>query len=206
MRRDLLKTAFIIFIIVAVSAIYLVLNKGHIGNVSLVYTEPVPERVIIVEKEKEYISSVDKEVLNITVSMDGEEVPDGYTLISSNEKVAKINSDNKIQAVSDGKATITVKYDGSQTDFDIRVITPIKTVSFTTTNSVIRVGKELQLKLKTTPSNASIDSLRYESNDEEIATVNANGIVTGVSAGKVTITLIDEYTGIEKKVSLTIRN
>lgn len=205
MNKDLLKIAVIIFIIVAISALYLVLNKGHIGRVSLVYTEPVPDRVIVVEKEKEFISSVDKEVLNISVSMDGEEVPDGYTLVSSNEKIAKINSDNQIQAVSDGKAKITLKYDGSQTDFDVRVITPIKTISFTTTNSVIRVGKELQLKLKTTPSNASIDSLRYESSDEEIATVNANGIVTGVSDGKVTITLIDEYTGIEKDVNLTIR-
>ena len=41
--------------------------------------------------------------------------------------------------------------------------------------------------------------------DEEIATVNSNGIVTGVAPGKVTITIYDSYTDTEKSVNLTIR-
>ena len=61
------------------------------------------------------------------------------------------------------------------------------------------------MKLKTTPSGASVSTLKYSSSDEEIATVNANGIVTGISAGKVTITVTDEYTGKEESVDLTIR-
>ena len=60
------------------------------------------------------------------------------------------------------------------------------------------------MKLQVTPSGASTDTLTYESSDEEIATVNGNGIVTGVSKGKVTITVRDTYTGAEKHVTLTI--
>ena len=61
------------------------------------------------------------------------------------------------------------------------------------------------MKLKLTPSNASTDTLEYKSSDETIATVNQNGIVTGVSAGKVTITIYDSFTDTEKSVNLTIR-
>ena len=61
------------------------------------------------------------------------------------------------------------------------------------------------MKLQVTPSDAYIGTLKYISSDENIATVNANGIVTGVSKGKVTITVKDKYTGIEKSVNLTIK-
>lgn len=201
-----LKKSIIIFIVVALIALLLILNKGHIGTYSLVYTEDVPKRALEVEMEKSFISSVDKEVLNIKVYEDGEEIKEGYRLSSSDDGVVEINDDNKLQAVSNGKATIKVQYDGAETEFDVRVITPIKTLTFTTTSGTIRVGKDLQLKLKATPSDASIDSLKYETSDEEVAVVNANGIVTGVSSGKVTITVIDEYSGIKKTVNLTVKN
>ena len=204
MKKHGLLISIIIFIVVAIFALYLVLNKGHIGKTALVYTEPVQERDLKAELEKKYISSTDSEEIGITLYDEGEEVSGEYTLVSSNEDIAKI-VDNKIKAVSDGKATITVYYDGSETSVDVRVITPIKSMTFTTTNSNIKVGKDLQLKLKTVPSGASLDSLIYTSSNEEIATVNANGIVTGVSVGSVQITITDEYTGVEKTVNLNIK-
>ena len=141
----------------------------------------------------------------MTVSKDGEIITEGVEFESSNEDVVEINEDNELEAVSDGKATIKAKYDGLEATADIRVIIPIKSMSFTTTNKTIRVGKDLQMKLKLTPSNASTDTLTYTSSDEEIATVNSNGIVTGVAPGKVTITIYDSYTDTEKSVGLTIR-
>ena len=78
-------------------------------------------------------------------------------------------------------------------------------MTFTTTSSSIRVGKDLQVKLQMQPSNASIDPITYTSSDESIATVNQNGIVTGVSKGTVTITVNDAYTGTTKTVKLTVK-
>lgn len=69
----------------------------------------------------------------------------------------------------------------------------------------MKVGKSLQMKLVATPSDANIESLKYTSSDEEIATVNSNGIVTGVAPGNVTITVKDTYSEIEKSVKLTIK-
>ncbi len=205
-----LKISIILFVIVALIALYLVVNKGHIGSVSLVSTGENQEDVVMpkltLELEKKYLSSKDKnDTCKMTVSIDSEIVTTGVEFVSSNEEVAKINENNEIIPVSDGKAEITAKYDGVEATEKIEVITPIKTMSFTSTNSTIRVGKDLQLKLKVTPSDACMDTISYTSSDESIATVSPNGIVTGVAPGKVTITLFDSYTETEKTVNLTIR-
>ena len=211
MKKEL-KRSIVIFIVVLLIAIFLIINKGHIGKYSLVYTgekggnnqEQIMPKLTL-ETAKDYLSVSDKkDSSEMTVSIDGEIVTEGVEFESSDEDIAKIE-DNKIIPVGEGKAVITAKYDGLEATDDIRVITPIKTMTFTTTNSTVKVDKDLQLKLKVTPSNACIDTLSYTSSDEGIAKVNSNGIVTGVSAGKVTITVTDSYTGMEKTVNLTIR-
>ena len=207
-----LKISICIFVIIAIVSLVLVLNKGHIGSYALVYSEPVEEEEeqilpqLKLELSDEYLSSKNKkETATMTVTIDNEIVTEGVTFSSSDEEIVKINDDNELVAVSDGKATITANYDGMDATADIRVITPIKSMTFTSTNSTIRVGKDLQMKLKVSPSDAYIDTLTYTSSDEEIATVDASGIVTGVAPGKVTITVYDSYTDTEKSVKLTIK-
>ncbi len=212
--RRALVISIIVFIILAIIALVLVLNKGHIGNIALVSIEAVDDKKaseailpkLTIEIEKEYLSSANKkETSKVTAYKDGEEVTNGVEFESSDTDIVKLNKDNELVAVSDGKATITAKYDGLEGKADVKVITPIKTMKFTTTNSVVRVGKDLQMKLQITPASASTDTLTYTSSDEEIATVNSNGIVTGVAPGKVTITVYDSYTETEKSVNLTIK-
>lgn len=208
MKKSLIFS-IIVFILVALSALYLVLNKGHIGDINLVSTEGSEDTVmpnLTLELEKKYLSSKDKEdTCKMTVCIDSEIVTTGVEFESSNEDVVKINENNELVPVSDGKAEITAKYDGMEAKEKIEVITPIKSMTFTTTNSTIRVGKDLQLKLKVTPSDAYMNTISYTSSDESIATVSPNGIVTGIAPGKVTITLFDSYTETEKTVNLTIR-
>ena len=208
MKKSLV-ISIIIFFLVAGAALYLVLNKGHIGEYSLVSLETEPEEIIPVVSlvlEKAYLSSQDEEdVCKVIVKVDGVEQTDGVVLESSDENIAKINENNEIVPVEDGKVTIKATYGKAEATADIKVITPIKSMSFTSTNSTIRVNKDLQLKLKVTPSDAYMDTLTYTSSDESIATVSPDGIVTGIAPGKVTITLFDSYTETEKTVNLTIR-
>lgn len=210
MKKSLILS-IIVFIVVAFVALYLVLNKGHIGNISLVSTEDVKQEDVVMPKltlelEKEYLSSNNEDdTCKMTVMIDSEIVTTGVEFVSSDEEIVKINENNELVPVNDGTAEITAKYDGVEAKEKIEVITPIKSMSFTSTSSTIRVGKDLQLKLKVTPSDACMDTLTYTSSDESIATVSPNGIVTGIAPGKVIITLFDSYTETEKTVNLTIR-
>lgn len=211
-NKKVLIVSIAIFIIASIVALYLILNKGHVGSYALVPVEPVSSEAEVIipqlklELDKEYLSSKNKkETATMKVISGDEIVTDGVEFSSSDESIVKINDDNELVPVSDGKATITATYDGMDAKENIRVITPIKSITFTSTNSTVRVGKDLQMKLKVTPSDAYIDTLQYSSSDEEIALVDNSGIVTGVAPGKVTITVYDTYTETEKSVKLTIR-
>lgn len=212
MKKSLV-ISIVIFVIIACVALYIVLNKGHVGSYALVAVEETEEEEIIVPKlvidfEQDFLfSTKKKETVPLTVTIEGEGpvLLENVELESSDEKVVKINEDFELVAVKDGTATITAKYDGLEVSKDIKVITPIKSMTFLTTNSTVRIGKDLQMKLTTNPSNAYIKGLEYTSSDEDIAVVDSSGIVTGVSAGKVTITVYDPYTELEKSVKLTIR-
>lgn len=212
--KKALIVSIIIFVIIACAALYIVLNKGHIGSYALVAIEDVEkeEEIIqpklLLELEQDFLlSTKKKETVPIKVSIEGEGevLLENVELESSDESIVKINDDYELVAVKDGTAKITARYDGIEATQDVKVITPIKSMTFTSTSSTVRVGKDLQMKLQTSPSNAYVKGLEYSSSDDEIAVVDSSGIVTGVSAGTVTITVYDPYTEIEKSVKLTIK-
>lgn len=208
-EKKLLVFSIVLFIIVAIIALAIVLSKGTIFGMRLVSLETSADSVETFNADvklnigKEFISAKGEEITP-ELTADGLIVSSGYELVSDNEDVAKI-VDNKVVGVSEGKVNITAKYNGKEVTEKVKVIVPMTKMTFTTTSSSIRVGKDLQVKLQMQPSNASIDPITYTSSDETVATVNQNGIVTGVSAGTVTITVNDAYTGTTKTVKLTVK-
>ena len=68
----------------------------------------------------------------------------------------------------------------------VAVTTPAETLEIVGDSLEVAVGKTLQLKAVMTPEGAN-DKVVWSSSDEAIATVDPNGLVTGVSIGNVTI-------------------
>ena len=64
----------------------------------------------------------------------------------------------------------------------------VESISLSAKETSVEVGKSISLSVKVTPSDASDPSVTFVSSDPSIATVDANGTVSGVSNGKVTIT------------------
>ncbi len=62
-------------------------------------------------------------------------------------------------------------------------------VSLTTDSASISIGETVSLTAEVSPEDASNQGVSWTSSDTDIATVSAKGVVTGISAGTVTITV-----------------
>ena len=208
--------SFLVFLIVAGIALFIVLNKGIIGGKSLVeISEEAVKRAtevphtMRVSCDQEFLAMETKnseaDQAQMKVFWDEEETVEGVTFTSADEDIATVDENGIITAVDEGITTIYAKKEDKEESVNVTVIVPIDSMTLTITSKSIRVGHELQLKLVTNPIGASMDSVVWESEDEDIAVVSSNGICTGVNPGTATITVTDLYTGQQKSIDVIIR-
>ncbi|NLK80817.1 MAG: T9SS type A sorting domain-containing protein [Bacteroidales bacterium] len=110
-----------------------------------------------------------------------------YTWSSSNEAIATVSASGLVTAVTEGNVSITARAaDGSFVEgvFNLSVTkVQVSSISLSGPNQV-EVGKTIQINYVVNPSTATYADVLFTSSDESIATVDENGIVTGVSAGE----------------------
>lgn len=132
----------------------------------------------------------------LTVSFSPDNASDkGLKWSSSDNSVAKVDSNGNVTGVKAGSATITATAnDGGHSSSCTVTVTgsssgnvAVTGVSIDKTLSVA-VGSSATLKVSITPSNASNQTVSWSSSDSSIAKVDG-GTVTGVKAGTATITV-----------------
>ncbi len=106
---------------------------------------------------------------------------------SSNEKVAKVSSKGKVTAKKVGRATVTAKAAGKVYRCSITVKAKTSKIQLDKTSVVLKKrDATVKLKAKINPSGAK---LIWQSSDQNVAIVNANGKVTAITSGTATITV-----------------
>lgn len=117
------------------------------------------------------------------------------TWSSNNTAVATVDNNGNVSALAAGTATITVTTaDGNKTATCTVTVTapaaPIDVQSISMKSSAtIAIGASETLTVTYTPADANTNkALTWNSNNTSVATVDANGKVTGISAGTATIT------------------
>lgn len=98
--------------------------------------------------------------------------------------------EGKLVGVQPGECTLTIRSNQSPEvteQFHILVTQPVKKVVITADAKSVAVGKTLQLGTEVTPDNATIRQVAWNSRNPKVATVDENGLVTGVSRGDVVI-------------------
>lgn len=117
----------------------------------------------------------------------------GVTWKSSNPKVLTINNKGKIKAIKLGSVNVTATtMDGSKKSVKckVRVIKPVKKITFDKKNKYnVDYGKSINLKATVEPSDASIKTLKWESSNSKVLTINKNGKVTAKGLGSAVITV-----------------
>lgn len=109
-----------------------------------------------------------------------------YTWTSSDEDIATVDENGRVTAKKSGIAGITVTTDPGNLSATCTLTvgdTPIKHFMITPTDLKLSLNNSSQLYPVFTPSDASNKTVFWESEDETIATVDQNGLVTGIKAG-----------------------
>ncbi len=117
-----------------------------------------------------------------------------YVWESSDPNVATVDKNGGIRAKDGGSAEITCTAtleDGSvlMASASVTVTVPVQSVKIQTkANTSVPYGESLQLEFAVQPDNATDKTVTWQSSNEEILSVDDNGTVTAVSAGKANIT------------------
>jgi len=115
------------------------------------------------------------------------------TQIDPNEKYLKVNV---IKSSSDDYLTeIKVVKTG---DFNI----PAESIVIAPTTATVLIGETTALSATLTPSDTT-DAIIWQTSDENVATVDDNGVVTGIAAGNATITAIAGQVGASCEVTVS---
>jgi len=115
---------------------------------------------------------------------------------SSNPLVAVVSTSGLVTAFTPGTAIITAKtLDGGKTASCVvtvttNVVVPVTGITLNKTSTRLAVGGTETLTAKITPSNASNQNVTWSSSNTAVARVSADGLITGISAGRAIITAV----------------
>lgn len=128
---------------------------------------------------------------------------------SSNPTVATVDKYGLVRGVSEGSAVITAKVAGAVLSSSCTVTVTENDISVTGvdilfTSSILDVGDEEQLPVNVKPANAADKSLTWSSSDEDVATVDEDGLVTAVGTGTATVTVKTNDGGYTAACTVTV--
>ncbi len=145
--------------------------------------EPVTERVLVLPAGKGFWPRA---------AVTPEDVANAHkkvTYESSDSGVLTLR-DGQLIAVQPGECILTIRSKQSPEiteQFYVLVTQPVKKVVITADAKNVAAGKTLQLGTTVTPENATIQQVAWSSRNTNVATVDENGLVTGVNRGNTVI-------------------
>lgn len=183
-------------LILFASLLVLALGSCDDDPISTIPTEPTgltltPTAVTLkVGNTKQLTATVEPHDRTFTVSF-----------TSDNEQIATVNADGLVKAVAEGTAHITARVGHLTQKCVVTVSNSAATVTLDlkTPTLTIKKGKTAQIDYTVTPADTPVT---FVSDKTEIATVDAQGLVTAVTVGSATITLA--AAGQEAQVAVTV--
>ena len=173
-----------------------ILENGIVGYVFRNYVEELPE----IEIEKIEISVNNpviqkNEISKLNIAIYPQEAKEqAIEYISSNEKIVKVDNQGNLYGVSSGKATITARAisNGVEASIDIEVYSKVTGIEINVENITLQEGEQYQILANIEPDDANNKTIRYESKNIAIASVDETGIIKALKTGNTTIKVYSE--------------
>lgn len=124
------------------------------------------------------------------------------TWLSDDSDVASVDNFGLVTANNPGTAHITIQTGNGLSDFCTVTVPPLPEIISLPSDITLSLHSSRQLTIRMLPSNAAI-SVRWESSNAEVVTVNEAGLVTSHSVGQATITATTEN-GLEAECQVNI--
>ena len=134
----------------------------------------------------------------------------GWTIVSGGD-YASVASNGLLTATG-GKGDVVVRattLDGSNLSAEITISCDYsvlaKSIGIFKPKSTVKVGESIQLEAVIMPRNVSMKDVKWTSLDEQVATVDASGVVKGISQGKASIVAkTNDGTGLVANVTIDV--
>lgn len=166
-------------------------SEGVFGTATILVLNPI-DRVEITPIATELLVNESIILDATTFAVDGTEVLREVTWSSNDDTIASVDDNGRVTGHMPGTANITAESEGkSATAVVIVKPQPVDSVTLTPSVEVVGVGDTLQLVAKAFAADGSElmgRAVSFSSDDMSVATVDANGVVSGLTNGDATIT------------------
>lgn len=168
-----------------------ILENGIVGYIYQDYlTEVPPVKIEKIELSIENQVIQKGEIVPLKVKIFPEEASNHKIIFSSdNLKVATVDNNGNIKAIGVGGATITVKSEENdiQSKINITVNSKVTGINIDKTEIYLPLEESIQINAKIKPEDANEKEIIYSSENQNIASVDENGIITAKQEGEVNI-------------------
>lgn len=157
-----------------------------------VIVNPVEAHSIELSQTKMDVPLGDSIQLEVKLSPDN--VTDKIILWSSNDtNIAEVTDNGLVKCVGLGKTIVTAKSGTVSAKCEVNVFpVNVTSVELLHNNVEIEITDTIEIIANVQPQNASNKKIKWESLNDDIATVDSNGFVIGMKEGKTTINAITE--------------
>lgn len=127
---------------------------------------------------------------------------------SSNTNVAAVNEVGAVTGINAGTAIITITSTNGKTAYVTVTVVEVKAteVKLDQTVAELTVTSTTSLKATVLPSDVKDKTIVWSSEDTSIASVDQNGVVTGVNPGTTTIKALNEKSGLFAECVVTVKS
>jgi len=129
------------------------------------------------------------------------------TYESNDTNIVTVDNQGNVTAINTGSTKVVVtskENENIKAECNITVVITATGLTLTPTTAEIKTGETVQLEGTISPSNTTTNALTWVSSNADIASVDSNGLVTGISKGEVTI-IASTVNGIEATCTIKVK-
>ena len=172
-----------------------VLENGIVGYAFQSYLKELPAvqiNKINLSLDKTTINKNESEKLKIEI-LPEEAKDQKITFSSSNPNIISVDQSGNIFGVSSGEATITATAEnGVKGSITLNVYSKVEEIKLDIENLTLQEGESYNLKATIYPEDATNKNITFDSENNDIATVDQSGKITAIKEGTTKITVTSQ--------------